>query len=217
MSEYKIERILNGRLAEYCYLIHSIDSKDCICIDPGYDVERIMNYVKKNSFIVKVILLTHGHFDHILSCFDMQKEFNCDIYISKEDEELLFNAEHNYSNLINKTSFDKFEIKDNVKDGDELNFLGFKIKCIGTPGHTKGGISYYFENEKILFSGDTLFFETFGRIDLYGGSYKEIKDSIENKLFALPNDTMVYPGHGELTSIGKEKLHNEIRRMSYEL
>ena len=217
MSEYKIERILNGRLAEYCYLIHSIDSKDCICIDPGYDVERIMKYVKKNNFVVKVILLTHGHFDHMLSCSDMQKEFNCDIYISKEDEELLYNAEHNYSNLINKTSFDKFEIKDNVKDGDELNFLGFKIKCIGTPGHTKGGISYYFENEKVLFSGDTLFFETFGRIDLYGGSYKEIKNSIENKLFTLPNDTMVYPGHGELTSIGKEKLHNEIRRMSYEL
>ena len=95
--------------------------------------------------------------------------------------------------------------------------MGRKIRCISTPGHTKGGMSYYFENEKMLFSGDTLFFETFGRIDLYGGSYKEIKDSIVNKLFKLPSDVIVYPGHGEMTSIGKEKLHNEIRSMSYEL
>lgn len=217
MSECCVEKVLNGRLAEFCYLIHDSNSKDCICIDPGYDTERIFRFIDKEKFVVKDILLTHGHFDHTLSCYDLQKRFGSNIYVSKIDSDILFNAEHNYANLINKTSFDKFEIKEYVNDGDTLNLLGYDIKCISTPGHTKGGMSFYFEKEKLLFSGDTLFFETYGRIDLYGGSYSEIKDSIENKLFTLPNDVMVYPGHGETTSIGKEKLHNEIRRMSYEL
>ena len=217
MGKVKVERILNGRLAEFCYLIHDESSKECICIDPGYETDRILRFIDKEGFEIRYILLTHGHFDHMLSCYDFKQRFNCDIYISKEDEELLYNAEHNYSNIINKTSFDKFEIKDYLKDGDVLNFLGFEIKCISTPGHTKGSMSFYLEKEKILFSGDTLFYETFGRVDLYGGSFDDIKNSIENKLFNLPNDVMVYPGHGELTSIGKEKLHNEIRRGSYEL
>ena len=217
MKECKVERVLNGKLAEYCYLVHDEGSKDCICIDPGYDKERIFRFIDSRELIVKEILLTHGHFDHMLSCYDLQKRFGSNIYISKDDEEILYNAEHNYSNLINKTSFDRFDIKDFVKDNDEIELMGYKIKCISTPGHTKGGMSYYFENEKMVFSGDTLFFETFGRIDLYGGSCKEIKNSILNKLFILPNEVIVYPGHGELTSIGKEKLHNEIRSMSYEL
>lgn len=217
MSECCVEKVLNGRLAEFCYLIHDENSKDCICIDPGYDTERIFRYIDKEKFVVKEILLTHGHFDHTLSCYDLQQRFGSNIYVSKIDGDILFNAEHNYANLINKTSFDKFDIKEYVNDGDILNLLGYEIKCISTPGHTKGGMSFYFEKEKLLFSGDTLFFETYGRIDLYGGSYSEIKDSIENKLFILPNEVMVYPGHGETTSIGKEKLHNEIRRMSYEL
>ena len=217
MRDYKIEKVLNGRLAEFCYLIHDVDSKDCICIDPGYDEDRILRYINKCGYTIKYILLTHGHFDHMLSCYDFQKMFSCDIYISKEDNEILYNSEHNYSNLINKTSFDKFIIKDFVKDGDVLELLNYRVKCISTPGHTKGSISYYFEDEKVLFSGDTLFFETFGRVDLYSGNYDEIKDSIENKLFKLPNDVMVYPGHGETTSIGKEKLHNDIRRANYEL
>ena len=217
MKDCKVEKILNGRLAEFCYLIHEVGSVDCVCIDPGYDTERIFRFINKEKFVVKEILLTHGHFDHFLSCHDLQKMFGSNVYISKIDEEILYNAEHNYSNLINKTSFDKFDIKGYVNDGDTIELLGYKIKCIATPGHTKGGMSFYFENEKMLFSGDTLFYETYGRVDLYGGNYKDIKDSIENKLFMLPNDVIVYPGHGEATSIGKEKLHNEIRRMSYEL
>lgn len=217
MESYKIEKILNGRLAEFCYLLHDENSKECICVDPGYDSERIFRVIDKENFIIKEILLTHGHFDHTLSCYDMQKRFGSNVYISKEDEELLFNAEHNYANLINKTSFEKFEIKQFLYDNDELELLGYKVKCISTPGHTKGGMSFYFKDKKLLFSGDTLFYETYGRTDLYGGSYVDIKNSIENKLFALPNDVMVYPGHGDATSIGKEKLHNEIRRMSYEL
>lgn len=217
MSECCVEKVLNGRLAEFCYLVHDSNSKDCICIDPGYDTERIFRFIDKEKFVVKEILLTHGHFDHTLSCYDLQKRFGSNIYVSKIDADILFNAEHNYANLINKTSFDEFEIKKYIEDKETLNLLGYDVKCISTPGHTKGGMSFYFEKEQLLFSGDTLFFETYGRIDLYGGSYSEIKDSIENKLFTLPNDVMVYPGHGETTSIGKEKLHNEIRRMSYEL
>lgn len=216
MKECNIEKVLNGRLAEFCYFIHANDN-DCICIDPGYETDRIKRYIEQHNLVVKEILLTHGHFDHMLSCYYLQQKFGSNIYISKEDEEILYNAEHNYSNLINKTTFDEFKIKDYVKDNEMINLLGYDIRCISTPGHTKGSMSFYFETQKVLFSGDTLFFETYGRVDLYGGSYTDIKDSIENKLFTLPNEVLVYPGHGETTSIGKEKLHNDIRRMSNEL
>lgn len=216
MKECNIEKVLNGRLAEFCYFIHANDN-DCICIDPGYETDRIMRYIEQHNLVVKEILLTHGHFDHMLSCYYLQQKFGSNIYISKEDEEILYNAEHNYSNLINKTTFDEFKIKDYVKDNEMINLLGYDIRCISTPGHTKGSMSFYFETQRVLFSGDTLFFETYGRVDLYGGSYTDIKDSIENKLFTLPNEVLVYPGHGEITSIGKEKLHNDIRRMSNEL
>ncbi|MBO6119668.1 MAG: MBL fold metallo-hydrolase [Lachnospiraceae bacterium] len=216
MKECNIEKVLNGRLAEFCYFIHANDN-DCICIDPGYETDRIMRYIEQHNLVVKEILLTHGHFDHMLSCYYLQQKFGSNIYISKEDEEILYNAEHNYSNLINKTTFDEFKIKDYVKDNEMINLLGYDIRCISTPGHTKGSMSFYFETQRVLFSGDTLFFETYGRVDLYGGSYADIKNSIENKLFTLPNEVLVYPGHGETTSIGKEKLHNDIRRMSNEL
>ena len=153
MKECNIEKVLNGRLAEFCYFIHANDN-DCICIDPGYETDRIMRYIEQHNLVVKEILLTHGHFDHMLSCYYLQQKFGSNIYISKEDEEILYNAEHNYSNLINKTTFDEFKIKDYVKDNEMINLLGYDIRCISTPGHTKGSMSFYFETQKVLFSGD---------------------------------------------------------------
>ena len=205
-----VERVINGRLFEFCYFVHDESSKDSICIDPGYDTKRILTFIETNELKVTDILLTHGHFDHMLSCKDIQDMFNSNIYISEIDEKILYDSEHNYANLINKTSFEHFNIAKNLSDGDIINLNGYQIKCIATPGHTDGSLCYYFENEKVLFSGDTLFFKTYGRCDLYTGDVKKIKDSICNKLFKLPDDIIVYPGHGETTSIGEEKVHNEI-------
>ena len=212
MGKIVIDKILNGRLLEFCYFVHDEDSKKCICIDPGYDVDRIMKFIDTNSLIIDTILLTHGHFDHILACKKLQDRFNSKIYVSKIDESILYEATHNYAILINKTTFDTFNITRLLDDGDVIDSLSYTIKCISTPGHTKGSLCYYFEKEKILFSGDTLFKDTYGRVDLYSGSFDDMKNSLLNKLFKLPDDTIVYPGHGHDTTIEYEKNNNEIYR-----
>lgn len=205
-----VEKVINGRLFEFCYLVHNENDLKTICIDPGYDTKRILSFIESKGLNVTDILLTHGHFDHMLSCKSLQDIFNSNIYISEIDEKILYESEHNYANLINKTSFNHFNITKNLFDGDIITLNGYKIKCISTPGHTEGSLCFYFEDEKVLFSGDTLFFETYGRCDLYTGDFNKIKNSICNTLFKLPDDTIVYPGHGETTSIGEEKVHNEI-------
>ena len=146
----------------------------------------------------------------MISCKAIQEKFNSKIYISEEDEEILYDSHKNYAELIRKHEFDRLNITANISDNEILNILGFDIKCIATPGHTKGGFCFYLEKEKILFSGDTLFFETYGRVDLYGGDFETIKNSIIHKLFLLPDDVTVYPGHGSETNIAYEKEHNEI-------
>lgn len=207
---YVVEKVLNGKLHEYCYFIHENDKKESICIDPGYNTETIMDYIEKSDLMIDSILLTHGHFDHILSCKTIQDKNSSKIYISKEDEEILYDPHHNYSEMIHKFSIDKFDIANNVYDDGHLNIINLDIRCISTPGHTKGGFSYYIESEGVLFSGDTLFHDTFGRTDLYGGDFDAIRNSIVHKLFLLPDNTVVYPGHGQPTTIGYEKNHNEI-------
>ncbi len=209
---YTLDKVMNGKLFEYCYYLHKDNDKRSICIDPGYDTNRIMNFIEQNGLIIDTILLTHGHFDHMLSCKAIQDKFNCKIYISKEDEEILYDPHRNYAELIRKYELEKFKITANVVDDEELEIIGLKVKCIATPGHTKGGFSYYIESENMLFSGDTLFYKTCGRTDLYGGDFEAIKNSIVHKLFTLPDDTKVYPGHGNETNILYEKIHNEIIR-----
>ena len=207
---YVVEKSINGKLFEWCYFLHKENEKKAICIDPGYDTDHLMRYIEEKGFDVDTILLTHGHFDHMLSCKTIQDKFNSKIYISKEDEEILYDPHKNYSELIRKYELDKINITKNISDNEILNIIGLDIKCIATPGHTKGGMSFYVESEKVLFSGDTLFFETYGRVDLYGGDYEAIKNSIIHKLFLLPDDVIVYPGHGEDTTIGYEKEHNGV-------
>lgn len=211
MSKIIIDRVLNGKLLEYVYFIYREGKSSAICIDPGYDTAHILKHLDEKSLNMETILLTHGHFDHMLSCKELQTKYNSVIYVSKEDEDILFDVNKNYATLLHKSEVEKFDVK-NIADGDVLNLLDLDVKCISTPGHTKGGMSFYIESEKILFSGDTLFFETYGRTDLYSSSFDDIKNSIINKLFLLPDDVIVYPGHGKETNIGYEKIHNEILR-----
>lgn len=216
MSKLIVEKLLNGALYEYMYFVHEENSKVGFCVDPGYDVNKIMNWITENDFVVKDVLLTHGHFDHVLACPELEKKFAPIIYLSKEDEEILYDPDKSFSILINKTTYDRFDISKFVKDGDIIEVLGHKVKCIATPGHTNGGMCYYFEDQGIMFTGDTLFKESYGRTDLYGGSDENIYDSIVNKLFKYPDDTLVYPGHGDATTIGYEKINNDLVRGGYE-
>lgn len=193
---------------ENTYFIHDEALFDGILIDPGINKETIENFLTKNDYIVKYILITHAHFDHVYSADYFRKKYNVDIYVSDEDKELIEDRIKNESTYLNMP-VEVFDTK-TFHDGDVLDFLGFKIKCILTPGHTKGSTSFYFENEKIIFSGDTLFRGTYGNPIYYSGNMDDMRDSLLNKLFKLPDDTLAYPGHGFTTTIAYEKSHNSI-------
>lgn len=217
MGKLKVEKILNGLLYELCYFVHEEDKNVGFCIDPGYDVRKILSFLDKNDYIVDSILLTHGHFDHSIGCEEIVKKYNSKIYCTKEEVDLIFDPEKNYSYQIKKHEPMDIEIYKTLEDNEVIEICGQKIKCITTPGHTKGGVCYYIDDAKILFSGDTLFYKTFGRTDFYGGSIAEIFDSIKNKLFKLDDSVTVYPGHGDMTSIGFEKENNVVMEGDYEL
>ena len=168
---------------------------NAIIIDPSKDDDSLVNFVKKNNFTLKAILLTHGHYDHLRGVNKLLETFDVPLYISEEDKEFLINP---YLNLsisedepitVSKTPLI-------VKDNDELNLLNEEvIKVITTPFHTSGSVCYYFINNKYLFSGDTLFKLSIGRDDLPGALPFKRRESL-NKLKALPKEAKIYPGHG---------------------
>jgi hydroxyacylglutathione hydrolase len=185
-------------------IILSNNSSDCIIFDPGNYESKILDYLNSKKLIPKSIYLTHGHYDHIGAIDSLVKEFsNVDVYVSKEDSESLNDPSKNYSYMFCDSPIKINNFK--IIDFDTIHFEDLIIKIIKTPGHTKGGVCYYLDNDSpILISGDTLFYETWGRTDLYGGSEIEIKNSISKKLFILPKNTRVIPGHGHETTIGYE-------------
>ena len=209
MEKTLIEKYTNGSLHENCYFFHRENSKVGIIIDPGYAINDIITKLKSNEYIVKSILLTHGHFDHIMGVNNLRDEFDAEVYISKDDNELLLDAEKNLSNVF----FRKDTIIENVKtfnNGDILNILDYNIDCIVTKGHTNGSACFFIKNDKIMFTGDTLFKNTFGRTDLYGGDIESMYHSLNDILFNMDEDILCFPGHGETTNIGYEKKHNDI-------
>jgi len=182
-----------------CYLL--VCGDEAAVIDPSVSLDRFSDI--GNVRITKV-LLTHGHFDHILALSDYIS-MGVDIYVAKEDEKMLKDASLNASALfgLDGISFDVPVV--NVCDGDVISLSGEQIKVIATPGHTEGSVCYSVENN--LFTGDTLFCGNIGRCDLPGGSLDKMKSSLR-KLAALDGDYKVYPGHDELTYLSKEKKTN---------
>ena len=154
------------------------------------------------------MLITHEHYDHISGENKIREKYKWNILISENDKEMLEDDSKNLSNSF----FNDVVVKDAItfSDGGILNIIGEKIQCIHTPGHTAGGTCFYIESEKILFSGDTIFRKDIGRTDLYGGDIDAMVNSITNVLFNLPDDVVVYPGHGYDTRLGNEKNNNVI-------
>ncbi len=155
---------------------------------------------------MEAILLTHGHFDHIMAVEDLRKKWDVPVFASQEERTVLENPQINLSVQLGKplaVTADRY-----LSDGEELELMGQKVKCILTPGHTCGGMCYYFPKQGVLFSGDTLFQESVGRSDFPTGSMSTLIRSIREKLWPLAPATKVYPGHGMMTSIESEKLYN---------
>ena len=152
------------------------------------------------------VLLTHGHFDHILGIDDVLKNFDVPVYLHKDDEETINSVYLNLSrSYIGGYTFGGSTY---IEDGQVLNLAGYQFQVIHTPGHTPGGACYYIESEGTLFSGDTLFANSVGRTDFENGCTSDLVRSIKEKLFQLPDDVLVYPGHLGETTIGHEKKYN---------
>ena len=182
------------------------DTKECLIIDPGYEADKIEAYVQKKQLHVAGILLTHGHFDHITAADEVRKKFQTKIYASGKEKELMADPRMNVSVMMGESVSLKADVW--LEDGQELEMLGETMRCILTPGHTGGGMCFYFPRACMLFSGDTLFQESVGRTDFPTGSSRELIRSVREKLLVLPEAVRVYPGHGLMTTIRDEQMFN---------
>lgn len=204
--EYNLKTMVIGMVQTNCYIISDPESKEAIVIDPADDAGKIGKYLKANDLVCKGILLTHGHFDHIMAAEELAKSTGAPIYAHETEAVLLKDSRMNSSYHFRSGCSLVPDIL--LKDTEVLHLAGFVIKVIHTPGHTTGGACYYFQGHGILFSGDTLFFEDIGRSDLATGNHRELVESIVNKLMVLEDMVRVYPGHGEPTTIGHERDNN---------
>ena len=185
------------------YLVIDEASKEAILIDCSSDIlENIKPVLKENNAKLKHILLTHGHFDHITG---LDIEHDADVYMHSNDAEWVEQL-NQYLPMVGLPPMDVPKIDKFINDGDILKLGEKEIKVIHTPGHTQGGVCFLIDGN--LFSGDTIFRESIGRCDLPGGTFDQIIESIQDKIFTLPENIVIYPGHGPKTSVGWEKENN---------
>ena len=187
-------KIFNKNIAQVnSYLL--IKKNDAILIDPGFNGLEINQFCKEHSIEIKYVILTHGHFDHIKDLNIISNQFDFKLYISELDLEFLNNDDINYAKAFNSRFIKPKNKVLSLKDNDLITLLDEKFQIIATPGHTKGSISIKYE--KKLFTGDTLFYNSVGRTDLYSGNQSQLFKSIEKIVKTIGNDFRIYPGHGE--------------------
>lgn len=202
----KIERFVIGIISTNCYLVKNEESKECFLVDPASCPAELPGHIKTKGLELKGILLTHGHFDHIMGIDGFLKEFPVPVYAHEAEKELLEDASLNASSTYGPGY--TFSDAIYLKDGQKMTLAGMEIEVLHTPGHTAGGCCYYIPSEGVLFSGDTLFHASIGRTDFPTGSSSQLIRSIQDKLLCLPGETKVYPGHMDETSIAFEQTHN---------
>ena len=187
-----------------CYIILDEESKETMVIDPAGEVEKIVELINIMDGKLKYIYLTHCHGDHIMGVTELKNRVGGKILIHRDDSEGLNNQEINLAPYIGIGTIE-LEADSRIDDGDLIHLGNLQFKVLHTPGHTKGGTCLYCEKEHCLFSGDTIFRGTWGRTDLPTSNREDIIKSIETKIMTLPDETIVYPGHGTMTMIKDEK------------
>ncbi len=204
----KLYNIRVGMIETNCYIMKNEENNEGIIVDPGADAGRILNAVQELKLVkVAAILLTHAHGDHIGALEEVRQATKAPVYISAKDAPALADPD---ANLIRWLGMDvQIGKPEHLLEDDEIiEVAGFKFKCLLTPGHTPGGMCFYNEENKLAFSGDTIFCESIGRTDFPGGSYKQLLESIRTKIFTLDDETRLLPGHMTATSVGWEKKRN---------
>lgn len=206
MADLKIGKITMGMCQTNCYFVYEEGKTEVLFFDPADSGDYIYQGLKDKGFTIAAILLTHGHFDHIWGVSKLKELTGAKVYALDAEEELCKSARMNVSAGAGRAC----EITPDVllKDGETITLADIPVQVIATPGHTGGSRCYYFEKDKMLISGDTLFQESVGRTDFPTGSMSKLVRSIKEKLMVLPEEVTVYPGHGDSTTIGFEKANN---------
>lgn len=202
-----VRGLVVGPIAANCFIIGDEKTKDGAIIDAGDEAGRILRVVEEIGLSIQFIIATHGHFDHNAGVADLKRVLSADFLMHRDD--LMFARKSRQSALNWNIEIEQVPDPDNfLEEGDVLKLGDLELNIIHTPGHSPGGISIYIESENVVFSGDTLFQGSVGRTDFEGGSMAILARSIKEKLYSLPDNTIVYSGHGPQTTIGDEKMQN---------
>ena len=202
-----VEMLTVGPFQENCFLVGDPSTNLGIVIDPGDDADRIIEHAKATGLEFKYIWNTHAHLDHVCAVEALKEAFDIPFLLHQEDEILLRNLPKQAAMF--GLEIDKIPVVDTyIQSTDTLEIGNLKAKVLHTPGHTLGGVTFYFDTEGIAFVGDSLFQGSIGRTDLYGGNFDTLIKSIRERLFTLPDNVTAYPGHGPPTTIGMEKTTN---------
>jgi len=204
-----------GMLQCNCSVFGDEATREALVVDPGDDIDSILEIVQQHGLKVKAIVITHAHIDHIGGAQKMKRATGAPIYMNTNDRELQQMMDVQAGWLGTETP-EEASIDVDAKDGDRLVFGATEVLVMHTPGHTQGSISLWIPSEQKLVAGDTLFRDSIGRTDLPGGNGRQILRSIHDKLLPLPEETVVIPGHGDNTTIGREKRFNPFLNGSFQ-
>lgn len=208
----KIKTFVFNIFVENTYVVFDDNSKETMIIDAGcydeYEFSTLIKFIEDNQLKLKYLVNTHCHLDHILGNLKLKEKFADVPLLYPQEDEFLVDTLPKQMEAFGLEAIKSIKADKYISEDLVLSLGHYQMKFIFTPGHTPGEYCIYFESEKILFSGDVLFKENIGRWDLWGGNRDTLISSIINKLLILPDDVVVYPGHGEKTTIGHEKLHN---------
>ena len=211
MAKMSIKTAVLGSVSTNVYFLINEETKEVLLIDPADEAKLIIRYLDGEGLKPVAVLLTHGHFDHILAAAPLREHYHIPVCCHEAEKTMLEDPVMNRSGVFERRPFTLTADK-TVKEGDELTLAGFSFRVLHTPGHSAGSCCYYFPEEGILISGDTLFYGSYGRTDLPGGSDEEMEASVHRLLEELPPKTAVFPGHGPRTQIGFEKQYNPLAR-----
>lgn len=205
----QIVRKVLGPVQTNVYFVFQPETREGVIIDPAWQAPTIEEIVCKEDFIPQALFLTHGHFDHIMAAEELRDFYHIPIYALEQEaktlEDPILNGDARFLRSNLRVHPDHL-----WRDGERFTMLGTQWEVLWTPGHTAGSCCLYLPEEKLLFSGDTLFQGSYGRYDMPGGDYPALRKSLTERLFVLPDDVVVLPGHMEETTIGFEKRYNPI-------
>lgn len=201
------ETVVVGALGVNCSILGCEETRQAVVIDPGDEVERLLAVLKRYDLTAQAILNTHGHFDHVGGNLHLTRSSGAPLYIHPADAPMLGRVAQ-VAAMYGLPGENSPPPDHQLEDGMLLTFGTISLRVIHTPGHTPGGCCFYLERDAKLIAGDTLFADGVGRTDLPGGSHTQLVQSIKTRLFTLPDQVTVYPGHGPTTTIGHEKRHN---------